>query len=284
MARSEIANLSPEREIKHLTLSFKVSLSCGFYDSAYFILFALIMTQIPAASDSSRLPSIQVKTLYPLPTRFYGYQLFILVALALLFSWLSRDETLDRIITGYWYDAATQRFPLQHNALLDLLNHRLAKYITIALAVMTLLCGLVRRQPRLVTGALLMALGALVVGVLKSISHHSCPWDLVEYGGHAVGYPLFSAAPAQSGPGRCFPGGHASSGFMVMGLFFAFWRDRPRLAWSFVALGVVLGLAMGYGQVMRGAHFFSHNLWAGWWVWFSQVVAYGLISAWLAKE
>jgi hypothetical protein len=94
-----------------------------------------------------------------------------------------------------------------------------------------------------------------VVGVLKSVSHHSCPWDLVEYGGKAMSYPLFSAVPADSGPGRCFPGGHASSGFMVMGLFFAFWRERPRLAWSFVALGVVLGLAMGYGQVMRGAHF-----------------------------
>ena len=69
------------------------------------------------------------------------------------------------------------------------------------------------------TAALLMGLGALVVGALKSMSHHSCPWDLVEYGGKAVSYPLFSAIPADSGPGRCFPGGHASSGFMVMGLF-----------------------------------------------------------------
>jgi hypothetical protein len=42
---------------------------------------------------------------------------------------------------------------------------------------------------------------------------------------------------------------------MVMGLFFAFWRERPRLAWSFVVLGILLGLAMGFGQVMRGAHF-----------------------------
>ncbi len=74
--------------------------------------------------------------------------------------------------------------------------------------------------------------------------------------------PLFSAVPADSGPGRCFPGGHSSSGFMVMGLFFAFLRERPRLAWSFVVLGAVLGLAMGYGQVMRGAHFFSQPV--GW--------------------
>lgn len=235
-------------------------------------------------SDLSKSPPTKTKPLYRLPARFYGYQLFALMVLAVLFTWLSRDETLDRWITGFWYDAATHHFPLQQNHVLDLLNHRLAKYIAIALAAVALIYGAYRRNMPLVTGALLMGLGTLVVGVMKGMSHHSCPWDLLEYGGKAVSYPLFGSAPDGSGPGRCFPGGHASSGFMVMGLFFAFWRERPRLAWCFVALGIVAGLAMGFGQVMRGAHFFSHNLWAGWWVWSSQVVAYGLVSAWFAKE
>ena len=242
------------------------------------------MTHAVSPSELSKLPTNKTKRLYRLPARFYGYQLFVLIVLALLFTWLSRDESLDRWITGFWYDAATHHFPLQQNPLLDLLNHRLAKYVAIALAVIALVYGTYRRNARLVTAALLMGLGALVVGALKSMSHHSCPWDLVEYGGKAVSYPLFSAIPADSGPGRCFPGGHASSGFMVMGLFFAFWRERPRLAWSFVVLGILLGLAMGFGQVMRGAHFFSHNLWAGWWVWFSQVAVYGLVSTRFAKE
>ena len=242
------------------------------------------MALTSSRSELSNLQTNKTKQLYRLPSRFYGYQLLVLVALAVVFTWLSRDEALDRWITGFWYDAATQTFPLQKDHLLDLLNHRLAKYIAIALGAVALLYGAYKRNARLVTAALLMGLGALVVGVLKSISHHSCPWDLVEYGGKAVSYPLFSAVPADSGPGRCFPGGHSSSGFMVMGLFFAFWRERPRLAWSFVVLGAVLGLAMGFGQVMRGAHFFSHNLWAGWWVWFSQVVVYGLVSTWFAKE
>ena len=215
------------------------------------------MALTSSRSELSNLQTNKTKRLYRLPSRFYGYQLFVLLVLAVVFTWLSRDEALDRWITGFWYDAAKQSFPLQKDHLLDLLNHRLAKYIAIALGAVALLYGAYKRNARLVTAALLMGLGALVVGVLKSISHHSCPWDLVEYGGKAMSYPLFSAVPTDSGPGRCFPGGHASSGFMVMGLFFAFWRERPRLAWSFVALGVLLGLAMGFGQVMRGTFFLS---------------------------
>ena len=242
------------------------------------------MALTSSRSELSKLQTNKTKRLYRLPARFYGYQLFILIVLAVVFTWLSRNEALDRWITGFWYDAATQSFPLQKDHLLDLLNHRLAKYIAIALGAVALFYGAYKRNARLVTAALLMGLGALVVGVLKSMSHHSCPWDLVEYGGKAMSYPLFSAVPADSGPGRCFPGGHSSSGFMVMGLFFAFWRERPRLAWSFVVLGILLGLAMGFGQVRRGAHLFSPHLWAGWWVWFSQVAVYGLVSTRFAKE
>ena len=75
---------------------------------------------------------------------------------------------------------------------------------------------------------LLIGIGPLVVGILKATSAHSCPWDLIEYGGKAMSFPLFGAVPALPGPGRCFPGGHASSGFAVMALFFLFYPQRPR--------------------------------------------------------
>lgn len=90
------------------------------------------MTHAVSPSELSKLPTNKTKRLYRLPARFYGYQLFVLIVLALLFTWLSRDESLDRWITGFWYDAATHHFPLQQNPLLDLLNHRLAKYVAIA--------------------------------------------------------------------------------------------------------------------------------------------------------
>ena len=91
------------------------------------------MSLTSSRSELSKLQTNKTKRLYRLPARFYGYQLFILIVLAVVFTWLSRNEALDRWITGFWYDAATQSFPLQKDHLLDLLNHRLAKYIAIAL-------------------------------------------------------------------------------------------------------------------------------------------------------
>lgn len=35
---------------------------------------------------------------------------------------------------------------------------------------------------------------------------------------------------------------------------------------------------------MRGAHFFSHNLWAGWWVWFSRWLSTDLFPPGLLKS
>jgi membrane-associated PAP2 superfamily phosphatase len=65
---------------------------------------------------------------------------FVLIVLAVVFTWLSRDEALDRWITGFWYDAAAGASAAE-NHLLDLLNHRLAKYIAIALGAVALFYG-----------------------------------------------------------------------------------------------------------------------------------------------
>lgn len=110
------------------------------------------MALTSSRSELSNLQTNKTKRLYRLPSRFYGYQLFVLLVLAVVFTWLSRDEALDRWITGFWYDAAKQSFPLQKDHLLDLLNHRLAKYIAIALGAVALLYGAYKRNAVLVTG------------------------------------------------------------------------------------------------------------------------------------
>ena len=208
-------------------------------------------------------PPIRIKALYPLPGRFYAIHAVFLAVLGLLFLWLARDGSLDMALTGYWFDPMTQQFPWKDNRWLDLINHRLLKDIVIVIGVALLLAGLIRRQPR---------------WVLVATSAHSCPWDLVQFGGKAFSYPLLGAVPMESGPGRCFPGGHASSGFSLMALFFLYWPTRPRMAWLCWGGAIALGLVMGYGQMMRGAHFLSHNLWSGWWVWLAQLLVYGCVT------
>lgn len=221
---------------------------------------------------------IRTNPLYSLPLSFYLWQVFGLTISGLVFLWLSRNEQLDLLISGYWFDPKTQSFPWEHNYWLDLFNHRLLKITIISAAVCSLFWGVYRRNIRLVVTTLLIGVGPLVIGILKSTSAHSCPWDLVEYGGKAVSYILMDTAPAGAGPGHCFPGGHASSGFALMAVFFLFYPERPRLATLCWIVGVCLGMIMGFGQVMRGAHFLTHNLWAGWWVWLSQLALFWLIS------
>ncbi|HIE4236914.1 TPA: phosphatase PAP2 family protein [Serratia marcescens] len=235
-------------------------------------------------NQSSTAPQIKTTALYSLPASFYRWQVFGLLISGLLFLWLSRNEQLDWAIGNFWYDAASEHFPWQNNYWLDLINHRLLKQIVIVGAVLALFWGIYRRSARLIVSMLLLGIGPLVVGILKATSAHSCPWDLIEYGGKAMSFPLFGAVPALPGPGRCFPGGHASSGFAVMALFFLFYPQRPRLAWWCWCGGIALGMLMGFGQIMRGAHFLTHNLWAGWWVWLSQLVIYWMVSGYWCRK
>lgn len=104
-------------------------------------------------------------------------------------------------------------------------------------------------------------LGALAVSLLKSGSHTSCPWELTEFGGLAHYASHWSLAP-DGGAGRCFPAGHAASGFTFVGGYFAFRHTAPRTARLWLAGALAAGLVLGLGQQWRGAHFMSHTLWS----------------------
>jgi membrane-associated PAP2 superfamily phosphatase len=49
--------------------------------------------------------------------------------------------------------------------------------------------------------------------------------------------------------------------------YFGFLVDKPRWAKAALCVALVFGTAMGWSQMMRGAHFLSHNLWTLWVVW-----------------
>jgi phosphoglycerol transferase MdoB-like AlkP superfamily enzyme/membrane-associated PAP2 superfamily phosphatase len=122
-----------------------------------------------------------------------------------------------------------------------------------------------RRERWLVVG--LVALSLLVVNLIKNASLTSCPWDLRTFGGSARTVSHWAWGVADGGPGRCFPGGHASSGFAFLATSLP-WLLPPDgatrrrvvgLRW--LAAVLLTGALAGVVQTLRGAHFPSHTLW-----------------------
>lgn len=136
--------------------------------------------------------------------------------------------------------------------------------------------GTRKQRVWLLTG---MTLSLILISGLKSVSTVSCPWDLSEFGGAASYVSHWRLGQVDGGGGRCFPGGHVSSAFAYLALLpslllapLASTRTRARTA--LVAV-VVIGMALGLTQTVRGAHYPSHTLWTAWlcwasaWLWFA---------------
>jgi membrane-associated PAP2 superfamily phosphatase len=104
------------------------------------------------------------------------------------------------------------------------------------------------------------------IPMLRSHSATSCPWSLVEFGGTAS-YVSHWWHQVDAGPGRCFPSGHATTGFAFFAGYFALREVDRRLARQWLAGALASGVLAAATQTMRGAHFASHSLWTAWLCW-----------------
>lgn len=111
-------------------------------------------------------------------------------------------------------------------------------------------CLDMRARLRLVL-SVVVALAA--VSLLKNTSRSSCPWDLAEFGGAANYVSHWDWKLPDSGPGRCFPAGHASAAFAFLAGWFVLRPVAPRAAAAWLVAvavaGCVLGLAQQWGVV-----------------------------------
>jgi len=183
--------------------------------------------------------------------------------------------TIDMQLIHPWIDSAGN-FPLKNNWFLVEINHKLIKHLVIGFFVIILLSWIASfkfdqlKAFKWQLGYLfwVSVLSTVLIGLLKSHSAHACPWSMTE--STAFGYVWdFSATQ-----GHCFPGGHASTGFSLLTGFFVFRKSNPKIAYFFLCLGLVLGFITGWGQMMRGAHFLSHNLWTGWIIYTFNLLVY----------
>ncbi|MCH7390478.1 phosphatase PAP2 family protein [Acinetobacter dispersus] len=157
-------------------------------------------------------------------------------------------------------------FPYKNDWFLDKLNHTYVKQLLTVVYVIFffLWCAsfkLEKLKPnRWLYGYMFWVsmLCTCIVGLLKAHSYHACPWYMTHE--TATGFVWDFSATA----GHCFPGGHASTGFALITGFFVYHLHQTQRAWFYLIAGMILGFAMGWAQMMRGAHFLSHNLWTAW--------------------
>ncbi|MBP8813766.1 MAG: phosphatase PAP2 family protein [Laribacter sp.] len=212
---------------------------------------------------------------------FWFWQLAGLTLLGVGSFLLWQDNRLDQWLAGLAYAPELGRFPLKDSIWLERLGHSWLKNVIYAGVLVTLIVALRpgtllfrRRQAWLALAG--MALAALVVSWLKRNSIHHCPWDIREYGGFAPVLPLFASLPDGIAPGRCFPGGHASVGFGMLSYAFAAHAGGSRHTFWITTGVLAIGVFAGTVQMLRGAHFLSHQLWTLWWCWAVCLAVYGL--------
>ncbi|WP_455808445.1 phosphatase PAP2 family protein [Pseudomonas koreensis] len=196
----------------------------------------------------------------------------IAVALILM---LLELTSLDMDIAKLAFDPVSGQFVGRHSYFLEDVLHDRAKQLVMVFGALAMIGfaasfkveRLIPWRRELGCLVLSMALSTAFVTPVKVVTSVQCPWSLKEFGGQETYSELLSPRPATDKPGRCWPGGHAATGFTLFALFFALRDRRPRMAKMGLTLAFGLGTVFSVGRMLQGAHFFSHNIWTAVFCW-----------------
>ena len=174
------------------------------------------------------------------------------------------DMQLSRLVYAHY-----SGFPRDHVFLKTIMHDGIRRVVTgvFILLVLTAVWDAFSPRPWLKAyrhplRVFLVCAGVFIGGVaaLKSVTTPACPWDMAAFGGirHVTAYAdIFRTQTL--GNGRCFPAGHSTSGYVWLGLPFVFGRRGKSLARAVLCL-LPIGMIFSAVQILRGAHFLSHEL------------------------
>ncbi len=178
---------------------------------------------------------------------------------------------LDLVLQDRFYDTATQRWVVDAKEPVGravFYNGPKALVWVIGLSTLALAAGPARWRDRcrfdrrgLWLAVLVIATVPALAGIGKTFTNVFCPSEIRRYGGDVAYAKLCEPFPAGERPerkGGCFPAGHASGGFALMGLLAL--RATRRWRYGAIALGLGLGWWMGLYQMLKGAHYLSHTI------------------------
>jgi len=172
-------------------------------------------------------------------------------------------EALDLAVQGFFWDGSSWALPKEHPLLHPLLYDG-PKALLILCALLLIAAAIVpgrfpgwlgRRRALYLLACL--ALVPVTCTQLRAVTRMATPAATSLYGG-AWPHRLLLEARPEGYPSNAFPAGHASGGFALLGLAFAWETRRVRRAGALA--GASAGSAMGLYQIARGEHFLSHTL------------------------
>jgi membrane-associated PAP2 superfamily phosphatase len=223
--------------------------------------------------------------------RVLVYQAAALAAGAVALTLSLGDGHLDLTIARWFFDDVRRAFPLTNHWLLKTVLHDAARTLSavaaLALVGLTVMSWVrpqlqvlrAQREALLYTSVATLA-AAAIVGVLKHLSSHACPWDLALFGGSAPYHPLLGVYAAEPAVAGCFPAAHPLAGYAWLAVGFALWPTARRRAWLAWAIAFAFGTLFGAVQIARGAHFLSHVLSSAWIVLSVNVALVGASRYW----
>lgn len=200
---------------------------------------------------------------------------WLLAGGALLIVVIAQFTDLDLWLADLHYDRSRHAFPWQSTWFAVDLMHGYVKNILVWSGILVIVAALAdfvlrprRIDPLTRTRLRILALSALIeprfVKFIKDYTHLQCPWSIERYGGGEPLLRILDTLPAGTPLGNCFPAGHASTGMWLVAVAVFWLPQHPRRALYGYLGGLAVGLALGWVQQMRGAHFLTHTLWTAW--------------------
>lgn len=235
--------------------------------------------------------------MFSLPTRVSSRPLNLWVCLGLpaitvILLLVFETTDLDMVIAKLAYNPTSGWLGSNSYFLEDILHDR-AKQALIVIRVICLLAlvaaffvpRLKSWKRELAYATIAMLLTPNYVMPVKLATQVQCPWSLTEFGGTEPYSKVFEHRPAPvAETGKCWPGGHAATGFSLFALFFMFRDRRPRLARAALILTFAAGTLFSVSRMLQGAHFLSHNIWTAVFCWLLCLASYYAILYRTAKK
>ncbi|WP_434771462.1 phosphatase PAP2 family protein [Pseudomonas entomophila] len=215
-------------------------------------------------------------------SRPFDFRLAIGLPVLVMLALLASDVAAIDLPLAHLFYVPGEGFIGRHSYWLETVLHERVKQavllfsLTLLVAWVASLFSAAHRAWRRPLAYTVLTLGLCtgIVTPLKVMTDVQCPWSLQDFGASEPYVPLLGDRVDSAKPGRCWPGGHASTGFALLALYFAL-RDRhPRAGRIACALALALGTLLSLGRMLQGAHFLSHNVWTLLIDWLIAVVCY----------